>query len=641
MNKKLLLSLSASALLMASQSQAATYVLEPLEVTSTPLKQDELSATDAVEIYTQEDIEKAHVQDIYEFLNQQTSIFTMPSFGNPFTQKIDLHGYGITDGYQNIVITLNGRRMNNIDMVPQLLSSISPSTVSRIEIIKSSGIVMGGDGANAGVIIITTKTSDDKEIGFYLGNHGTYDGSFYLGHKDDLYSITAQGELYSSDGPRDIDMSGNTDEQDLRNGALRVAFTPNEAFEISAGYAISRIESIYGSYLSLDEYQDDPSQPGATNWGPSEQEYDSDLYDIALRYDITSSMLLNVLASHEDKTSNYVTYASKSEYDYNAIKASLDYETDTMLLSVGLDGFDGERDGFGNKTSKENAAAYIMSQFQFGSHAIKAGYRYERVTYKYKDAAQHLKDDSSLNGVELGYNYRISDDKSIFLNYAHAYQAPDIDRFFSMGGTFNGFIDPMTSDSITLGYNHITKDNKFKISAYYVDLSDEIYYYADPTYVNSVNTNIDESHKYGLDLYDKFIVAPEFHVTLNYNYVKAIIDEEIQNGENYANNELPGVPNHNAKVILSYLPNDTMIFSLMHTYRSSSYAADDFNNNFSQEQEAYQSTDISATYTTADYELFAKINNLFDEGNGLWIKDDTIYPVNFSLSAMAGMKIKF
>jgi len=641
MNKKLLLSLSTFALLLASQSQATTYVLEPLEVTSTPLKQDELSATDAVEIYTQEDIEKAHVQDIYEFLNQQTSIFTMPSFGNPFAQKIDLHGYGITDGYQNIVITLNGRRMNNIDMVPQLLSSISPSAVSRIEIIKSSGIVMGGDGANAGVINITTKTSDDKELSFYLGNHGTYDGSFYLGHKEDLYNITAQGEIYSSDGPRDIDMDGNTDEQDLKNGAFRVAFTPNEDFEISAGYALSRIDTTYGSYLTLDEYQDDPSQPGSTNWGPSEQEYDSDVYDIALRYDINSNILFNISASHEDKTSTYVTYASKSEYDYDALKASLDYETDTMLLSVGLEGFDGERDGFGNKTSKKNGAAYIMSQFQFDKHSIKAGYRYESVTYKYKDATQHLKDDNSLNGVELGYNYQLSGDKSLFINYAHAYQAPDIDRFFNMGGTFNGFIDPMTSDSITLGYNHITKDNKFKISAYYVDLSDEIFYYADPTYVNSKNTNIDESHKYGLDLYDKFIVAPEFHVTLNYNYVKAIIDEEIQNGENYANNELPGVPNHNAKVILSYLPNDTMIFSLMHTYRSSAYAADDFNNNFTQEQEAYQSTDISATYTTPSYEFFAKINNLFDEGNGLWIKDDTIYPVNFCLSAMAGMKIKF
>ncbi len=640
MKNRLLLSLT-TVLLLASQSQATTYTLKPLEVTSTPLKQNELSSTDAVEIYTQKDIEDAHVQNIYEFLNQQTSIFTTPAFGNPFAQKIDMHGYGIGDGYQNIVITLNGRKMNNVDMVPQLLSSISPTAISRIEIIKSSGIVMGGDGANAGVINITTKKTDDKELTLYAGNNGTYDGSFYLGHSDDMYSITAQGELYSTDGARNIDAEGNSDEHDLKNGGLNLTLTPTDALEVSASFFTSRVETTYGSFLTLDEYNDDPSQAGATNWGATQQKLDSNVYDLALTYEINEKFLLNVSASHEDKKSNYISYSSISKYDYNSFKTSLDYETDGLLLSFGLDGFDGERDGYGNTTSKENIAAYIMSQFNFNQHSFKAGYRYENVSYAYSDIAQNLKDDNALNGVELGYNYMLDTQKSLFFNYAHAYQAPDVDRFFSYGGAFNGFINPMTSDSFTLGYNHITAVNKFKISAYYIDLTDEIYYYADPTYVNSKNTNIDESHKYGLDIYDKFLVTPEFHVSINYNYVKAIIDEESESGEDYSGNDLPGVPEHNAKLMLSYLPNSNTTLTLMHTLRSSAYAADDFNNNFTQEQEAYRSTDISATYVQNSYEFFAKINNLFDQSNGLWIKDDNIYPVNFSLSAIAGMKIKF
>jgi len=81
----------------------------------------------------------------------------MPTFGSPFTQKLDMRGYGIGNGYQNIVIRVNGRKLNNVDMVPQLLSSISPNQIEKIEIIKSSGIVEGGDGANAGVINIITK----------------------------------------------------------------------------------------------------------------------------------------------------------------------------------------------------------------------------------------------------------------------------------------------------------------------------------------------------------------------------------------------------------------------------------------------------------------------------------------------------
>ena len=37
----------------------------------------------------------------------------------------------------------------------------------------------------------------------------------------------------------------------------------------------------------------------------------------------------------------------------------------------------------------------------------------------------------------------------------------------------------------------------------------------------------------------------------------------------------------------------------------------------------------------------ARIQNIFDESNGLWIRDDAIYPVNFERTYYAGAKIKF
>ena len=198
MQKTIQFSLLSVALL--SQLHAQEITLAPLEITSTAIKTDELKSTDAIEVYTQKDIEKAHVQNIYEFLNQQTSITSMPSFGNPFTQLLDIHGYGTSNGNQNIVITINGRKLNNIDNAAQLLSSISPSSISKIEIIKSSGIVTAGDGANAGVINITTKKTNEKEIAFYMGSYGLVDGSFYIGHKDDKFAISASGEAQKNDG---------------------------------------------------------------------------------------------------------------------------------------------------------------------------------------------------------------------------------------------------------------------------------------------------------------------------------------------------------------------------------------------------------------------------------------------------------
>jgi len=634
---KTALSLLAFSALAHSVLAKNSVTLEPLTVSSTAIQTDELTSTDAVEVYTADEIEQAHVQNVYEFLNQQTSIIAMPSYGNPFTQKLDMHGYGIGNGYQNIVITVNGRRMNNIDMVPQLLSSISPASIDKIEIIKSSGIVTGGDGANAGVINITTKKNNDKELTLYGGNYGTVDGSFYLGYSDEKVSASANGERSKTDGIRTIDANGNKDKNELKTGSFNLAYTPIQALELRLGAAATRTEVIYGGPLTKDEFETDPFQPSTA----TEQEYSSDVFNAGASYFINDTISLNLDGFKEKKKSNYITYSSISDYTYNSLKGSFDYENNLFSLSCGIDGFNGQREGATNKTDKNSLAAFLMTQWYLGNSTLKAGYRFEKVTYKYKDAATDLKDDNALSGAELGYNYKISNAQSVFANYAHTYQAPDIDRFFNYGGTFNGFIDPMQADNYTLGYNYITTKNKFKIALYYVDLTNEIYYHPDPTYVNAKNTNIDKSHKYGLDIYEKWIVSEQWNVALNYNYVQAIIDKESESGDDYAGNNLPGVSNHNIKATFSFLPTQNTTIALTQLYRSKAYAANDFNNNFLQKQKAYLSTDISATYTQENYELFAKINNLFSDSNGLWIQDDAIYPVNFTATAIAGLKLKF
>jgi iron complex outermembrane receptor protein len=68
---------------------------------------------------------------------------------------------------------------------------------------------------------------------------------------------------------------------------------------------------------------------------------------------------------------------------------------------------------------------------------------------------------------------------------------------------------------------------------------------------------------------------------------------------------------------------------------------DDFSNSFTQKQSAYTSTDLGASYTQDSWELFAKINNLFNQKNGLWISDNVIYPTDFKITALAGLRVKF
>lgn len=639
--KNTTIKLSLLSAVLLSQLHAAEITLKPLEVTSTAIQTDELKSTDAVEIYTQEDIEKAHVQNVYEFLNQQTSIVASPNYGNPFTQKLDVHGYGSSNGNQNIVININGRRMNNIDSSPQLLSSISPSSIEKIEIIKASGIVLAGDGANAAVINITTKQSNDKDVSFYIGSYGLVDGAFYAGHKDENLSISVTGEAQKSDGIRTIDTNGNKDKNKFSTATFNLAYTPNDTIELRLGASFAYMDVIYAGSMTEAQYKENPKQQGTVDYGygsqPSSstyQKFDTQTVSTGISYFINNEIALNADVNYEKKSSEYVDYASLYDYDYLSFKVDSEYKTKNTSLIFGVDGFDGTIKSTSIDLEKKNFAAFLMTQFKLNDFTLKAGYRFETIEFTNKNGSDHEKD--NLNGVETGINYTLNKKSSLFLNYSHSYQYASLDSLFSFfTGTYSGYVDPSQANNYTLGYNNIQATNKFKVSAYYIDLKDEIYYDA----FTYKNTNIDKSHKYGVDIYDKYIINQKFNIAFNYNYVQAIIDEEA--GTSFAGKKLPGVSDHNAKATFSYLPNEFATLSLTQEYRSEAYAANDFNNNFSQKQDAYYPTNISATYAKENWEIFAKINNLFNQANGIWIKNDTIYPVNFTTTALAGFKLKY
>lgn len=629
-----LYSLAASAAIVASV-HADNLKLEPISILTAPIHNDELNAPYAVEIYTRDAIQKAHAQNIYEFLNQTSSVVTMQNYGNPFSQKLDLRGYGYENGYQNIVILLNGRRLNNIDMMPQLLSSIPLNAIERIEITKGSGIVTAGDGANAGVVNIVTASTGSNSLTLYGGTYGTKDGSFNLNKNTDTLRLNVAGEAYNTNGNRKIDADGAKDEKTLVNGSFGLAYTPNNDLELRLAGDFSNMDTFYGGSISLAQYDNDPGQKGAYS---THQKLSTRNITAGATYDLSSSLLLNADLFHEKKSSNYVTYSSVSHYVYDSLRTSLEYTGKNISFNAGFDGYKGERSGKVN-LSKESAAAFATGSMQMDNDTFQLGYRFENVTF---DNQKGWSQNEHLHGIDLGYNHQLTREQSLFFNYSHSYQSADVDRLFSYStGAFKGYVDPMQTHNFTLGYNYIQPHNKLKISAYYADLKNEIYYYSDPTWVNSKNTNIDQSHKYGLDFFDHWIMNEQWNLLFNYNYVQAIIDEELQNGENYGGKELPGVSNHNVKIALTYLPNPATAISITQLYRSSAYAANDFNNNFSQKQEAYTSTNIALTYTQKDYELFAKINNLFNQSNGIWIRDNAIYPVDFTTTAIAGVKFIF
>jgi iron complex outermembrane recepter protein len=643
MQKKISTSLVAS-FLLATTNLYSAQSLETITVTSSLIESNEKNATFATEIYTKEDIQSAKSKDIYDFLSSQTSVNVTPSYGNAFSQKMDFRGYGIGDGYQNIVVLVNGRRLNNIDMTSQLLSSIPLESVEKIEILKGTGSVQYGDGANAGVINIITNGKNDNYIKTYAGNNGTKNATASLGFNYDKIIANALIDYTSTDGTRENSI-GNKDENYNKNKNFNIVYFPTDDLELNLTRNYSNMDIQYAGKLTLDEYKANPNKASSF----TEQYVSSYVTTGGFKYNFNSNLSLDTSYSDEDKLSRYTSW--KSNYESQAFTSKLNYQQDVYKLLVGVDGFDGDRIGSSDTTNKYNKAAFVSGEYELNDKVkVSSGMRRENVEYKYEPTgANTLKSDVYLNAYDLGVNYQLDEISSFFANYNRSYQAPDIDRFFAStwvnnGGTwtstttFNGFIEPAKVNNYTIGYNNILDYNKFKLSLFRADLKNEIYYY-NVGFV-SRNTNIDESHKYGVELFDKYLINDNLYTSANYSYIIAKIDEENEGNGAYNGKDLPGVSKHNITVNLGYNINNINTV-LSHTYRNSAYAANDFANNFTQKQEAYNSTDLGTTYTYQNLELFAKIQNLLDEDNGLWIKDDNIYPVNFERTYYAGMKVKF
>jgi iron complex outermembrane receptor protein len=616
--------------------------LDQVVVTATRLETLDVDATYASEVHTRKEIERSGATTLYDYLARQTSLQMTPQYGNRFSPQINMRGYGATNGHQNVVISVDGRRLNNIDMGPQLLGSIPLADVDRIEITKGSGSVMFGDGATAGTIQIYTKPRDGGSIEVFGGNNGTQGGTARVGMVRELLSLSATVDHNQTDGMSDEDSSGHSDESTSDTWRVGLTGKPVDGLTLKLDAGSSRIDTRYPGSLTLAQYSNDPEMNNGSTY--THQKLESDVWSIGAEYELSRNWSLSASHSDEDKGSRFIVSGWQSDYRYRSDEIAVQYRDERFSLTSGVQMFDGSRSQTDSDTFKRNLGWFIQSQYEFSRFTISAGVRTENVEYEYKPVSGYrLKDDEYLSSWDLGVNYRIDEALSVFGNYNDSFQSPDIDRFFttnwSTGVTsFNGFISPAKVKTLTLGFNHVTPSNRLKVSVFHANLNDEIY--LDP--YSYTNTNIDRSHKYGLELQDTWQISPELTGMLNYSWTRAIIDREDSGGGAFDGKELPGVPKHSAVVGLNVKVSEQGNLHLSHTWRSKTWAAGDFDNNNSQKQREYQTTDVSYTHRLMkDVELYAGVNNVFDRKNGIWVGDDGIYPIDFERTWKLGARVSF
>lgn len=646
MTKKIITTLAILSLSCNAQAND-TLALDDVIVRANRFENKDTDTTYASEIHTAKQIENSGAATLYDYLAQQTSLNILSSFGNKATPSINLRGYGSANGSQNVVITVDGQRLNNIDSQPQLLGAIPLNNIERIEISKGSGSVVYGDGATAGAIQIYTKNKTGVTASTSFGNYGQKNHYLNAGFSEQYIDLSASLSHDSHDGFSDKDKTGHKDAftSDTQNVKLKIK--PTDSLRLITEATSSRNNLRYPNSLTKAQFDDDPSQNGRAARAYTQQKLSSDQWRVGAEYDITKELKISATHYQDDKKSAYPSFVAN--YDYRSNDIALSFNNESISAMVGYQDFDGDRITDTDTTTKNNKAVFVQTEYRPGwfteALTLSAGYRNEKVNYEYQPTSgSQLAKTKNLNAWDIGVNYRFGPRLTAFANYNHAFLAPDIDKFFGYDPIdysiiFNGFISPEKSNTANIGINHVTSNNHLKLTVFHVDLDDEIYY----NISTFTDTNIDKSHKYGLEIQDHFKFNDKVSTSLIYNYTRAIIDRESDGAGAGAFNgkDLPGVPKHTVVANLNYKFFDHAMFNLSHTWRSQAYAANDFGNNFSQKQENYQSTNVAVSYQYENLQFLAAINNLLEHENSIQIRNDAIYPVDFVRTWRVAVKADF
>lgn len=602
--------------------------------------------TYASEIHTEEEITASGAATLYDFLAQQTSLNVLSSFGNKLTPSINLRGFGNENGSQNVVITVDGQRLNNIDSASQLLGAIPLGNIERIEISKGSGSVIYGDGATAGAIQIYTKKKTGVTVSSSLGNYGQKNSFINAGISEQYIDLSASLAHDSFDGFSKKDSTGHRDESTSDTQNVKLAIKPIDGLRLFAEGTTSRNDIRYANLLSRNQFKADPRQSGGRVY--TQQSLATNQWKVGGEYQINEFFKISAIHFQEDKVSAFPSFIS--QYDYRGNDISFSYNNETLSAIVGYQDFDGDRKTTDNTTTKDNRAMFFHTEYQPSTFnqllTLSAGARQEKVNYQFAPTTgNNLKDNKHLNAWDIGANYRFSDALTGFVNYNKSFQAPDVDRFFAqdfsnfpiVSTAFNGFIKPAEAKTLNVGLNHVSSNNRLKVTAFYADLKNE-FFLLKPFFFNR---NLDKSHKYGLEIQDFYQFNRQLNASIIYNYTRAMIDRENDDGNVIRNKNLPGAPKHSLVANLNYQFLNNIGLNLNHTWRSNAFAFDDFQNNFAQRQDSYNATNIALSYQYKNVNIFTAVNNIFERENSIQINDIGLYPVDFVRTWRVGLRADF
>jgi iron complex outermembrane receptor protein len=531
-----------------------------------------------------------------------------------------LRGFSSDQAANNTLILIDGRRLNNMDIAAPSINAIPLNQIERVEIMSGSAGVLYGDQAVGGVINIITKAPDATGGSIQLsgGSFDTYEGRGDVsGAINDAWRYYAAASYNQGDNYREH----NANETSSVLGRLEYQTSKNNFFVETSYYDNER--ELAGS-LTKEEFENNPRQ--ASKLYPDDKQHEmTTAVRMGYRTQLNSQWLLSADMNYSDTDVNSVSYGSagkikRSLFEFNQ-KAIAKYATDNGDVNIifGADISKGDADYALSYINRDNtqtlASVYLQADVPLTSTlSYVVGGRYSDIKDELTDANKYpngIELNNDATAFELGVNYRPSQANRFYIRADDNFRFAKVDEQAFTPYDVIG-LKPQTGRSYEAGWDWTPKSHSLRLSAYRLDLEDEIFYdsNAKPPVEGSwpgANVNADSSRRYGASLDWDWQVTQSVQLGLEYNYIDAKYTEGANEGK-----YLAWVAQNTGSGYVSVdLTQDWQVFAEV-VYTGSRYEGGDASN-ASPKIEAYWLSNLAVNYTHDNWLASIRVDNLLDE----------------------------
>lgn len=583
---------------------------------------------DFKEEFNAQEIQQSNAQNIYDFLNQHSLLKVTTNYGNPYTANIDLRGFG-QNAHKNLVILVDGIRLNNIDSAPVSLSNIPIDSIQKIEIIRGKGTIKYGNGAVSGILKITTTRKAGGTLNLEYASYDTLNSQIFSRYVGDTLNIGVYGQYQHNEGSRNITQgSEEKDGSYNKNGGITAFYYPNDSTLLKSNLNYSKYAIKYASPLTKQQFDSNPTQaPLPSAWGGDtfthQRRWDL-IYSLGFTHFGDSGIITDVNFGGMRNESEYINFDNK--YNGKGIFGDFNssFRNDSYLAEIGGALKTNQRiQSQSTKAQVDEILLYLNGEKYFGDSTIHSGISTQRVISKNNESKQ-----DSLLGGEIGISHSLTAQTSLFASYSRSFVVPNVDWMFDWQGNLNPYLDTATFDTYQIGAKSLFGIHELSANLFWINGENEAYY--EP--MSFQNQTLDKTRRIGGEA--KF--TTHFNAQVYSSLAYAYVDATMQGNKGYKGNTIPGISKHTISASLNYLPLTHLNLGISYKYGSKGYDYNDYENDLTKSPN-YQSLNLTASYRFKDFEIYGFVRNLTDHKNAI-IVSQSYYPYEFERTFGVGMK---